>query len=128
MGAAHVREKLPVLLEAAKSEGIEAVWVTDPMHGNTITSSNGYKTRRFDDIMDEVRGFFEAHWEVGTVPAGLHMELTGDDVTEVLGGSGELDEEGLQHRYETLVDPRLNHSQSLELAFLVADMLGNRPS
>ena len=128
MGATNVREKLPVLLTAAKREGIEAVWVTDPMHGNTITSSNGYKTRRFDDIMDEVRGFFEAHWEVGTTPAGLHMELTGDDVTEVLGGSSELDEEGLHRRYETLVDPRLNHSQSLELAFLVADMLGDRPS
>ena len=126
MGATNVREKLPVLLTAAKREGIEAVWVTDPMHGNTITSSNGYKTRRFDDIMDEVRGFFEAHWEVGTTPAGLHMELTGDDVTEVLGGSSELDEEGLHRRYETLVDPRLNHSQSLELAFLVADMLGDR--
>ncbi|MDO5646084.1 MAG: 3-deoxy-7-phosphoheptulonate synthase class II [Dermabacter sp.] len=126
MGTANVRRTLPALLAAAKAEGIEAVWVTDPMHGNTITSSNGYKTRRFEDILDEVRGFFEAHAEAGTVPAGLHMELTGDDVTEVLGGSGELDEEGLTRRYETLVDPRLNHSQSLELAFLVADMLKKR--
>lgn len=126
MGAKNIREKLPQILQATKAEGIEAVWVTDPMHGNTITSSNGYKTRRFEDIVSEVRGFFESHWEVGTIPAGLHMELTGDDVTEVLGGSAELDEEGLTRRYETLVDPRLNHSQSLELAFLVADMLRGR--
>ena len=123
MGSQHVRTSLRPLLEGAKREGVDAVWVTDPMHGNTITSSNGYKTRRFEDILDEVRGFFEAHGEAGTIPAGLHMELTGDDVTEVLGGSGELDEEGLTRRYETLVDPRLNHSQSLELAFLVADMV-----
>ncbi len=126
MGASHVRDRLPALLEGVKAEGIEPVWVTDPMHGNTITSSNGYKTRRFEDILEEVRAFFDAHGEAGTVPAGLHMELTGDDVTEVLGGSSELDEEGLNRRYETLVDPRLNHSQSLELAFLVADVLSAR--
>lgn len=126
MGASKVRDRLPSLLSAVKAEGLTPVWVTDPMHGNTITSSNGYKTRRFEDILDEVRGFFDSHAEAGTIPAGLHMELTGDDVTEVLGGSGELDEEGLKRRYETVVDPRLNHSQSLELAFLVADMLRQR--
>lgn len=128
MGAKKVRDRLPALLEGVKREGLTPVWVTDPMHGNTITSSNGYKTRRFEDILDEVRGFFDAHEGAGTIPAGLHMELTGDDVTEVLGGSSALDEEGLNRRYETLVDPRLNHSQSLELAFLVADMLSNRDS
>ena len=123
MGASVIREKLPALLADVKAEGAQVTWVTDPMHGNTITASNGYKTRRFDDILHEVKGFFDAHGEAGTIPGGLHMELTGDDVTEVLGGHGELDEQGLARRYETLVDPRLNHSQSLELAFLVADML-----
>ena len=109
-----------------RDAGAQVAWVTDPMHGNTITSSNGYKTRRFEDILDEVVGFFEVHRELGSVPAGLHMELTGDDVTEVLGGAGAIDEVGLERRYETLVDPRLNHQQSLELAFLVAEMLGQR--
>ena len=126
MGASQVRDRLPALVEAVRDAGSPAAWVTDPMHGNTITSSNGYKTRRFDHILDEVVGFFEVHQELGTIPAGLHMELTGDDVTEVLGGSGEIDEEGLTRRYETLVDPRLNHQQSLELAFLVAEMLSRR--
>jgi 3-deoxy-7-phosphoheptulonate synthase len=100
--------------------------MTDPMHGNTITSATGYKTRRFADVLDEVQGFFEVHRALGTVPGGLHMELTGDDVTEVLGGSGQIDEEGLARRYETLVDPRLNHQQSLETAFLIAEMLQQR--
>ncbi|GAA2247332.1 3-deoxy-7-phosphoheptulonate synthase class II [Rarobacter faecitabidus] len=123
MGASRIREVLPVLTTAAKREGLVAAWATDPMHGNTITSATGYKTRRFSDVMDEVVGFFEVHRSVGTIPGGLHMELTGDDVTEVLGGSEEIDDEGLAARYETLVDPRLNHQQSLELAFLVAEML-----
>ncbi|TQK75796.1 class II 3-deoxy-7-phosphoheptulonate synthase [Rarobacter incanus] len=123
MGASKVREVLPHLLEAAKREGLAAAWATDPMHGNTITSSSGFKTRRFSDVMDEVVGFFEVHRAIGTVPGGLHMELTGDDVTEVLGGAEEIDDAGLAERYETLVDPRLNHQQSLELAFLVAEML-----
>jgi 3-deoxy-7-phosphoheptulonate synthase len=126
MGAGRIRDRLPALVEGVRDAGAEVAWVTDPMHGNTITSSNGYKTRRFEDILDEVVGFFEVHQELGTVPAGLHMELTGDDVTEVLGGAGEIDEEGLTRRYETLVDPRLNHQQSLELAFLVAEMLSRR--
>ena len=126
MGAGTIRDRLPALVEGVRDSGAQVAWVTDPMHGNTITSSNGYKTRRFEDILDEVVGFFEVHQELGTVPAGLHMELTGDDVTEVLGGTGEIDEEGLTRRYETLVDPRLNHQQSLELAFLVAEMLSRR--
>jgi 3-deoxy-7-phosphoheptulonate synthase len=125
MGADKVRERLPKLVEGVRDSGAQVAWVTDPMHGNTITSSNGYKTRRFEDILDEVVGFFEVHKAAGTIPAGLHMELTGDDVTEVLGGTGHIDEAGLELRYETRVDPRLNHQQSLELAFLVAEMLGS---
>ena len=123
MGAGTIREALPPLLEAAKAEGLQPVWITDPMHGNGITTPNGYKSRRFDDVVDEVKGFFEAHRAVGTHPGGLHVELTGDDVTECLGGSEHIDETGLESRYETLCDPRLNHMQSLELAFLVAEEL-----
>ena len=123
MGAGRIREVLPPLLEAARGDGRPVTWTTDPMHGNTITSSTGYKTRRLETIMDEVRGFFEAHAQVGTVPGGIHVELTGDDVTEVLGGSEQLDEASLEDRYETLVDPRLNHQQSLEMAFQVAELL-----
>jgi 3-deoxy-7-phosphoheptulonate synthase len=123
MGAGRVREALPPLVEAVAREQVPVTWVTDPMHGNTITSESGYKTRRFDDVLDEVRGFFEVHRAAGTVPGGLHVELTGDDVTEVLGGSEEIDDAGLALRYETLVDPRLNHQQSLEMAFQVAEML-----
>jgi len=123
MGAGRVRESLPPLVEAVAREQVPVTWVTDPMHGNTITSASGYKTRRFDDVLDEVRGFFEVHRAAGTVPGGLHVELTGDDVTEVLGGSEEIDDAGLALRYETLVDPRLNHQQSLEMAFQVAEML-----
>ena len=126
MGAGRVREALPPLVEAVAREQVPVTWVTDPMHGNTITSATGYKTRRFTDVLDEVRGFFEVHRGLGTVPGGLHMELTGDDVTEVLGGSEEIDEAGLALRYETLVDPRLNHQQSLETAFQVAEMLRDR--
>ncbi|PZR53799.1 3-deoxy-7-phosphoheptulonate synthase class II [Xylanimonas oleitrophica] len=126
MGAGRVRDVLPALVEKVTAAGVAVTWVTDPMHGNTITSATGYKTRRFADVLDEVQGFFEVHRALGTVPGGLHMELTGDDVTEVLGGSEEIDEAGLALRYETLVDPRLNHQQSLETAFLVAEMLQAR--
>ncbi|WP_194785176.1 class II 3-deoxy-7-phosphoheptulonate synthase [Actinomyces haliotis] len=123
MGAGRIREALPPIVEAVKEDGRPVTWVTDPMHGNTITSDNGYKTRRFDTILDEVRGFFEVHRAAGTVPGGIHVELTGDDVTEVLGGGEHIDEAALEERYETLVDPRLNHQQSLETAFEVAEML-----
>jgi 3-deoxy-7-phosphoheptulonate synthase len=124
MGAGRIREALPPLLEAVKAEGSTPLWVTDPMHGNGITTPTGYKTRRFDDVVDEVKGFFEAHRAVGTHPGGIHVELTGDDVTECLGGSERIDEATLATRYESLCDPRLNHMQSLELAFLVAEELG----
>lgn len=123
MGAESIRDTLPKLIEAVHADGRPVTWVTDPMHGNTITSENGYKTRRFDTIMDEVRGFFEVHNAMGTVPGGLHVELTGDDVTECLGGGEHIDEKNLVERYESLVDPRLNHQQSLEMAFEVAEML-----
>ena len=126
MGAGKIRDALPPLLEAVRASGATPLWVTDPMHGNGITTPTGYKTRRFDDVVDEVRGFFEAHRSVGTHPGGIHVELTGDDVTECLGGSEHIDEATLATRYESLCDPRLNHRQSLELAFLVAEELENR--
>jgi 3-deoxy-7-phosphoheptulonate synthase len=126
MGAGRVREALPPLIEKVAAGGREIVWVCDPMHGNTIESSSGVKTRRFDEVVDEVRGFFEAHRSVGTHPGGLHVELTGDDVTECVGGGGGIEERHLGERYETACDPRLNREQSLELAFLVADMLVSR--
>lgn len=124
MGAENIREKLPKLVEAVKADGRPYTWLTDPMHGNTITYG-GYKTRRFDTILDEVKGFFEVHRALGTIPGGIHVELTGDDVTEVIGGSEPVGEADLGSRYETLVDPRLNHQQSLEMAFQVASLLNS---
>jgi 3-deoxy-7-phosphoheptulonate synthase len=126
MGSGVIRDALPPLLAAVKESDALPVWVSDPMHGNGITTPNGYKTRRFDDVVDEVKGFFESHRQVGTFPGGVHVELTGDDVTECLGGSEMIDEETLASRYESLCDPRLNHMQSLELAFLVAEELAAR--
>jgi len=126
MGAGKVRDALPPLLEAIKGMDAVPLWVTDPMHGNGLTTPTGYKTRRFDDVVDEVRGFFEAHRDAGTFPGGIHIELTGDDVTECLGGSEQIDEATLATKYESLCDPRLNHMQSLELAFLVAEELAAR--
>jgi len=123
MGATKVRDALPPLLEAIKDHEATPLWVSDPMHGNGLTTATGYKTRRFDDVVDEVKGFFEAHRAAGTHPGGIHIELTGDDVTECLGGSEHIDEADLATRYESLCDPRLNHMQSLELAFLVAEEL-----
>ncbi|WP_298118497.1 class II 3-deoxy-7-phosphoheptulonate synthase [uncultured Aurantimicrobium sp.] len=123
MGAGKIREALPPLLEAVKASDANPLWITDPMHGNGITTPNGYKSRRFDDVVDEVKGFFEAHRAVGTFPGGVHVELTGDDVTECLGGSEQIDENDLATRYESLCDPRLNHMQSLELSFLIAEEL-----
>jgi 3-deoxy-7-phosphoheptulonate synthase len=123
MGASKIREELPKLIEAVRDLGAQPLWITDPMHGNGITTKNGYKSRRFDDVMDEVRGFFEVHKALGTIPGGIHVELTGDDVAECLGGSEMIDEATLEERYESLCDPRLNHSQSLELAFLVSESL-----
>lgn len=123
MGASKIREALPPLLEAVNASDANPLWITDPMHGNGITTPNGYKSRRFDDVVDEVKGFFEAHRSVGTFPGGVHVELTGDDVTECLGGSEQIDENDLATRYESLCDPRLNHMQSLELSFLIAEEL-----
>jgi 3-deoxy-7-phosphoheptulonate synthase len=126
MGAGKIREELPKLVEAVRDSEANPLWITDPMHGNGITTKNGYKSRRFDDVMDEVRGFFEVHKDAGTFPGGVHVELTGDDVAECLGGSDLIDEAALEERYESLCDPRLNHMQSLELAFLVAEQLSKR--
>jgi 3-deoxy-7-phosphoheptulonate synthase len=123
MGAKHVRDGLPPLLRAVASAGHPVVWACDPMHGNTFTSDTGRKTRHLEDIIDEIAGFFEAHHEVGTWPGGVHIELTGDDVTECLGGSEQLGHADLDDRYETMCDPRLNGRQSLDLAFRVADLL-----
>lgn len=126
MGAGKIRDALPPLLEAIKGMDANPIWVSDPMHGNGMTTPTGYKTRRFDDVVDEVRGFFAAHRDAGTHPGGIHIELTGDDVTECLGGSEMIDEATLATKYESLCDPRLNHMQSLELAFLVAEELGQK--
>ncbi|GAA4806173.1 class II 3-deoxy-7-phosphoheptulonate synthase [Nocardioides caeni] len=122
-GAAKIRDGLPALVEKVTAEGADVAWVCDAMHGNTFEASNGYKTRRFEDVLDEVQGFFDVHRALGTVPAGILVENTGDDVTEIIGGGEELDEQGLAHRYESVVDPRLNRVQSLEMAFQVASML-----
>ncbi|WP_043446990.1 class II 3-deoxy-7-phosphoheptulonate synthase [Arthrobacter sp. L77] len=123
MGAKNIREKLPQLVERVTASGAQVLWVTDPMHGNTVTSPNGYKTRNFDDVIDEVRGFFEVHNSLGTFPGGLHVEMTGDDVAECLGGADPIDQDAFLERYESVCDPRLNHMQSLEMAFLVAGAL-----
>ena len=126
MGADKVRTGLPPLLRAVQNSGAKVVWCCDPMHGNTIKASSGYKTRRVDDIMAEVRGFFDAHDEVGTYPGGVHFEMTGQNVTECVGGVVDVTEERLGDRYHTHCDPRLNGGQALELAFLIADLLKNR--
>jgi 3-deoxy-7-phosphoheptulonate synthase len=129
MGASRVTEALPALIEKVHGSGATVTWICDPMHGNTFESQGGYKTRNFDDIVEEVRGFFAVHKELGTVPGGLHVELTGNDVTECIGGSTKILDADLEKRYETVCDPRLNHRQSLELAFLAAEMLsGDVPS
>ena len=126
MGAGKIREALPALVDGVTKSGAQVLWVCDPMHGNTFEAATGYKTSRFDDVMDEVKGFFEVHKSLGTHPGGIHIELTGDDVTECLGGGEQISETDLATRYESACDPRLNHSQSLELAFLVAEMLRDR--
>lgn len=122
-GAGSVAEHLPRLIKAVKEEGANVLWTCDPMHGNTIKSSTGYKTRPFDSVLREVREFFGVHQSEGTVPGGVHFEMTGQDVTECTGGVRAVSEEDLSDRYHTACDPRLNASQSLELAFLVAEEL-----
>ena len=122
-GAHKIREGLPEVVEKVTAAGVQVAWVCDPMHGNTFEASSGYKTRRFDDVIDEVQGFFDVHRSLGTWPGGVHVELTGDDVTECVGGGEALNETDLHNRYESVCDPRLSRLQSLELAFLVAEML-----
>jgi 3-deoxy-7-phosphoheptulonate synthase len=123
MGAHRIHDRLPALVEKVEAAGVRVAWVCDPMHGNTYEASSGYKTRRFDDVIAEVQGFFDVHRSLDTWPGGVHIELTGDDVTECVGGGEELAEIDLAERYESVCDPRLNRVQSLELAFLVAEML-----
>jgi 3-deoxy-7-phosphoheptulonate synthase len=126
MGAGNIRNVLPKLVAAVQKTDHPVLWVCDPMHGNTTEAASGHKTRQLDDVIDEVRGFFEVHKNAGTHPGGIHIELTGDDVTECLGGIGGVSENDLPFRYETACDPRLNRIQSLDLAFQVADMLRDR--
>ena len=123
MGNERVRAVLPAIVEAVTRSGHRVVWQCDPMHGNTEESPGGHKTRHFDRIMDEVEGFFEVHQQLGTHPGGIHVEHTGEDVTECLGGAQMISHAELSSRYETACDPRLNTQQSLELAFLVVEML-----
>jgi 3-deoxy-7-phosphoheptulonate synthase len=119
-GADKVAEKLPALVRAVKREGAQVVWSSDPMHGNTIKLKSGYKTRPVERVLEEVRSFFAIHRAEGTHAGGVHFEMTGQDVTECLGGAQGLKEVDLQDRYQTACDPRLNASQALELAFILA--------
>ena len=122
-GAGKVADHLPRLIQTVRAEGANVVWVCDPMHGNTVKSESGYKTRPFDAVLREVQEFFNVHKAEGTIPGGVHFEMTGLDVTECVGGLKEVSHEDLKDRYHTACDPRLNASQSLELAFLVAEEL-----
>ncbi|MBB3661690.1 3-deoxy-7-phosphoheptulonate synthase [Prauserella sediminis] len=123
MGSDRIRDVLPPIVEKVEASGHQVVWQCDPMHGNTYSSGTGYKTRHFDHVVDEVQGFFEVHRALGSHPGGIHVELTGEDVTECLGGAQDISDVDLAGRYQTACDPRLNTQQSLELAFLVAEML-----
>ncbi len=125
-GAGNVGEHLPRLIRAVQEEGANVTWTCDPMHGNTIKSTSGYKTRPFDSVLREVREFFGVHNAEGSIPGGVHFEMTGKDVTECTGGVRAVSDEDLSSRYHTACDPRLNASQSLELAFLVAEELAGR--
>jgi 3-deoxy-7-phosphoheptulonate synthase len=124
MGAEKLRTNLPKLIRAVQREGRTVLWISDPVHGNTVKSSNGFKTRPFERIRDELRAFFDVHAEMGTHPGGVHLEMTGENVTECTGGNvGEVSEEDLSLRYHTYCDPRLNGNQALELAFLIAERM-----
>lgn len=122
-GAKKIGDGLPPLVRALKQEGLRVVWSCDPMHGNTYTAETGHKTRSFDDILQEIRTFFEIHWAEGTVPGGVHFEMTGDNVTECTGGGRNIMAHHLAENYQTMCDPRLNAEQSLELAFQIAELL-----
>ncbi len=123
MGADKIETEFPKLVRAIKAANKNVLWSIDPMHGNTIKASNNYKTRSFDEVLREVKGFFKVHEEEGTFPGGVHLEMTGQDVTECIGGAQDITEENLACRYETQCDPRLNANQALELAFLIAESL-----
>lgn len=132
MGADKVRTNLPPLVAAVEASGRKVAWICDPMHGNTFEAENGFKTRSYDAVVEELNGFFDVHDQLGSWPGGVHVELTGDDVTECVGGAFQLSEQDLADRYETACDPRLNRNQSLELAFMIAGRLNqhyeaNRP-
>ncbi|MFJ2032085.1 class II 3-deoxy-7-phosphoheptulonate synthase [Streptosporangium sp. NPDC087985] len=122
MGASKIRDHLPPLVEKVTASGAQVAWICDPMHGNTFETPSGHKTRHLDDVLNEVAGFFEVHAALGTHPGGIHIELTGDDVTECVGGGWDIAEGDLARRYETACDPRLNRGQSLDLAFRVAEL------
>jgi 3-deoxy-7-phosphoheptulonate synthase len=124
LGADKIRDTLPPLVERVTERGSPVAWVCDPMHGNTFEAPSGHKTRHLDHVLDEVAGFFEVHRALGTHPGGIHVEFTGGDVTECIGGGHEIAEEDLHQRYETVCDPRLNRRQALDLAFMVAEMYG----
>jgi 3-deoxy-7-phosphoheptulonate synthase len=128
LGADRVTDLLPPMIQAVQSTGRSVVWTCDPMHGNTFRAENGYKTRQLRDIVAEVNGFFAVHRDEGTHPGGVHLELTGEDVTECLGGAQEVLDTHLGTRYETACDPRLNASQSIELAFQIAELLREQQS
>jgi 3-deoxy-7-phosphoheptulonate synthase len=123
MGADKINDYLPQLINRATSENLNLLWICDPMHGNTYKTETGYKTRHFNTILKEIQQFFAIHQELGTIPGGVHFELTGDNVTECLGGAQEISDNDLKERYETACDPRLNNEQSLELAFLITELL-----
>ena len=125
MGADNLREKLPMLLRAVADAGQHVTWVCDPMHGNT-EKLNGFKTRRYEKIRAEVEAFFDVHEQEGTIPGGIHLEMTGKDVTECTGGGSSVDAENLGERYDTFCDPRLNAEQALELSFYIAQRLRQR--
>jgi len=123
MGADKLAESLPGLIRAVQREGRNVVWSSDPMHGNTVKASNGYKTRQFDDIMRELGQFFAVHQSEGSYPGGIHLEMTGEHVTECTGGAYQISDSDLSKHYMTQCDPRLNADQVLELAYLIADSL-----
>ena len=123
MGAEKLRKNLPGLIRAVQREGKSVLWISDPVHGNTYKTKSGIKTRNFDKIRDELRAFFDVHDEMGSHPGGVHLEMTGEDVTECTGGLSGVTEESLADRYHTFCDPRLNGAQALELAFLIAERM-----
>jgi len=126
MGAEKLRKNLPGLIRTIQREGRSVLWISDPVHGNTRKTDNGYKTRDFDKIRDELRAFFDVHDEMGSHPGGVHLEMTGEDVTECVGGVSDVREETLPDRYNTFCDPRLNANQALEIAFLIAERMRAR--